>query len=242
MVKDRAAAATRRVSGWIPQLLAAIVMLAALAGAGHAQSAETLTNADVVKMVRAQLATTIVRTTIEASNAKFDVSPAGLIALKEAGVGDELVQIMQARMAALAKGLTTDAATRTAPEKSELLASSREPDFLLRNFRTLVVNASRAEFFGSDQMKAALGSNSTFRSLGISIVDDPKVADVVLTVNYTFAWDYPFSLRHQNTSVVLLSGKGVGPFSGPAGAASVAGELANALKPYRAMPVASGRR
>ena len=55
----------------------------------------------------------------------------------------------------------------------------------------------------------------------------------MLTVNYTFAWDYPFVLKHQNTSVVLLSGKGVGPFSGPAGANSVAGELAKALKPYR---------
>jgi len=52
-------------------------------------------------------------------------------------------------------------------------------------------------------------------------------------VNYTFAWDYPFALRHQNTSVVLLSGKGVGPFSGPAGAISVAGELAKVLRPYR---------
>ena len=52
-------------------------------------------------------------------------------------------------------------------------------------------------------------------------------------MNYTFAWDYPFALRHQNTSVVLLSGKGVGPFSGPAGAISVAGELAKVLRPYR---------
>jgi hypothetical protein len=32
---------------------------------------------------------------------------------------------------------------------------------------------------------------------------------------------------------VLLAGKGSGPFSGPAGAADVARELAKALKPYR---------
>ena len=52
-------------------------------------------------------------------------------------------------------------------------------------------------------------------------------------LSYTFAWDYPFTVKHQNTSVVLLTGKGVGPFSGPAGAASVATELVKALKPYR---------
>jgi hypothetical protein len=62
------------------------------------------------------------------------------------------------------------------------------------------------------------------------------------TVNYTFAWDYPFSLQHQNTSLVLLSGKGSGPFSGPTGAASVASELVKALKPYRTAPVDATRR
>ena len=36
-----------------------------------------LTNDDVVKMVRAQLATNIIAGTIEASQAKFDVSPGG---------------------------------------------------------------------------------------------------------------------------------------------------------------------
>ena len=40
------------------------------------------------------------------------------------------------------------------------------------------------------------------------------------------------TVKHQNTSVVLLTGKGTGPFSGPAGA-SVAAELVKGLKPYR---------
>jgi hypothetical protein len=43
-------------------------------------------------------------------------------------------------------------------------------------------------------------------------VDDRKVADTVLDVGYTFAWDFPFELKHQNTTIVLLSGKGVGRF------------------------------
>jgi hypothetical protein len=64
-------------------------------------------------------------------------------------------------------------------------------------------------------------------------VDDPAVADVVLDVAYRFAWDYPFTVRHQNTSVVLVSGKGSGPFSGPRGATSVASELVKALRPFR---------
>lgn len=100
-------------------------------------------------------------------------------------------------------------------------------------FALCMLDARDAQYFGSDQMKAALGRNGGFNQLNIRIVDDPSVADVVLKVGYTFAWDYPFELRHQNTTLVLLAGKGQGPFSGPLGAADVARELVNAAKPYR---------
>jgi hypothetical protein len=97
----------------------------------------------------------------------------------------------------------------------------------------MYVDARGAKYFGSDQMKAALGKNKDFRNLNLRIVDDPKLADTVLVVGYTFAWDFPFELKHQNTSIVLMSGKGYGPFSGPLGAASVAREFVKAFKAYR---------
>ncbi len=123
-----------------------------------------------------------------------------------------------------------------APEKSDLLSASKDQNFILRNFKTMYVEARRAQYFGSDQMKAALGRNKDFAKLNIRIVDDRKVADTVLDVGYTFAWDFPFELKHQNTTIVLLSGKGVGPFSGVAGAASVASEFVKLAKPYREAP------
>jgi S1-C subfamily serine protease len=129
---------------------------------------------------------------------------------------------------------------RTEVQSEELTRSevlkSRDPDFILRNFRTLYVDTRKAQFFGDTQMKAALGKNKEFTAMRIAMVDDPSLADVVLEVAYTFMWDYPFSLKHQNTSIVLVAGKGAGPFSGPAGATSVARELAKLLKPYRTAP------
>lgn len=119
-------------------------------------------------------------------------------------------------------------------EKSETL-KSKDPDFILRNFRTLYADASKAQFFGNAQLKAALGKNKEFIAMGIALVDDRTLADVVLEVGYTFAWDYPFSLKHQNTTLILLAGKGSGAFSGPAGATSVAKQLTKLLKPYRVM-------
>ncbi len=121
-----------------------------------------------------------------------------------------------------------------APDQSDLLRNSKDPDFILRNFHTMWVDARDAQYFDSYQMKAALGRNKEFRELNIQMVDDPRVADVLLKVGYTFAWDYPFQLKHQNTTIVLLAGKGVGPFSGPLGAADVAHEFGQAVKHYRA--------
>jgi hypothetical protein len=211
----------------------------AIAVVAAAQGTATLTNDDVIKMVRARLGENIIVTTIESSSARFDVSPAGLIALKDAGVPDSLIQAMQERMRKIAQGASTDSATRTAPEKSELLADAKDPEAVLRKFRTMFVDASKAVYFGTPQMKAALGDNKGFVPLNISLVDDAAVADVVLNVSYTFAWDYPFTLKHQNTSVILLSGVGIGPFSGPAGAMSVAAEVVKALRPYRTTRMAS---
>jgi len=126
-----------------------------------------------------------------------------------------------------------EAANPDAADQSDLLKNSKDPDFILRNFKTMWVDARQAQYFGSDQMKAALGANEEFRKLNIRIVDDPHVADVLLNVSYTFAWDYPFQLKHQNTTMVLISGKGEGPFSGPLGAADVARQFVNAVRKYR---------
>jgi len=121
-------------------------------------------------------------------------------------------------------------------DSSELLKNSKDPEFILRNFKTMYVDARTAKYFGSGQIKTALFKNKEFAALHIMIVNDPGLADVVLKVSYTFAWDYPFELRHQSTTAMLLAGKGIGPFSGPAGATSVAREFINAAKPYRVAP------
>lgn len=46
---------------------------------------------DVIRMVRAKLSPDVVITTIESNNFAFDLSPGGLIRLKETGVDDPAV-------------------------------------------------------------------------------------------------------------------------------------------------------
>jgi hypothetical protein len=189
----------------------------------------TVTNDDVLRMVQVKLSPTIIVSTIaSAASVKFDLSPSGLIVLKSAGATDAVIQAMIAKEKELGRSPNPNA-----PEKSERLATSKDAGYILRNFKTMWVNASQASLFDTPEMKAALGQDKDFQSLGIVLVDDPMVADVVLEVGYTFAWDYPYTLKHQNSSIVLTSGKGEGPFSAPLGAQSVADELAQTLKTYR---------
>ena len=116
------------------------------------------------------------------------------------------------------------------------MANSRDKDFIAQNFKTMFIDAHEAKFFDAAQIKAELGRNKGFEPLGIVIVDDRNLADTVLEIGYNFAWDFPFALKHQNSSMVIASGKGVGPFSGIAGAASVANQLVKTLKPHRKVP------
>jgi hypothetical protein len=121
-------------------------------------------------------------------------------------------------------------------EKPESSAASTSREALLQSFKTMFVDAGQAKYFGSDRIKAALAGNKDFAALNIRIVDDPKVADTILVVGYSPVWDFPFELKHQATSTVLLAGIGFGPFSGPVGALDVAGKFVKAVKPYRSTP------
>jgi hypothetical protein len=59
-----------------------------------AQAPRPLTNADVLSMVEAKLATEVVVEKIKTSSCDFDTSPAALARLKEAGVPDALLLLM----------------------------------------------------------------------------------------------------------------------------------------------------
>ena len=73
-------------------------------------------------------------------------------------------------------GAAAQTATPDNPDQSELLKNSKDAEFILRNFKTMYVDALYAKYFDSEQMKAALGRNKGFAALHIRMVDDPRVA------------------------------------------------------------------
>lgn len=69
----------------------------AIASAEGQSSSAVLTNADVIKMVQAHLSAEVVVGQIESSACRFSLTTNGLIALKQAGVPDKVIEAMQAK-------------------------------------------------------------------------------------------------------------------------------------------------
>lgn len=98
------------------------LLLTVVSGLGlcFAQSKEQktmLTNDDIIQMSRAGVPQSTIVASIESSSAKFDVSPAALIALHAAGVSEEVLNQMIHSGAAYNKGPAFGVATATFPVK-----------------------------------------------------------------------------------------------------------------------------
>ncbi len=81
-----------------PVLLAVEAILGAQPGSLTQDDQQTLTNEDVIKMVRAHLGVDVVLEQIKNSRCKFSLTTNNLIGLKQAGVPDSVITAMQAKM------------------------------------------------------------------------------------------------------------------------------------------------
>lgn len=98
---------------------------------------DQLTNEDIVKMVKAGLGTQIILATIASQAGSFNVSPDALVALKNAGVNDEII-------AALVKSASTTPVKTEAPTGNEVtLADGTE--VTLRLFKGVSSATARVE-------------------------------------------------------------------------------------------------
>ena len=109
-----------RPKGW-PLLVFFILLVCAVSTAQPRRSA--LTNAAVVSMVKGGMPESLIVSTIQSSETEFDVSPQGLAALKEAGVGKRVMEVMvaaEARKEAAPASSAGTGAAKAAPSRAPL--------------------------------------------------------------------------------------------------------------------------
>lgn len=124
-----------------------------------------------------------------------------------------------------------------APELSTPL-QSRDPTQLLRTFRTIYI-ISRTVWLKLDLMQQALQRRPEPAAWGMAIVADPRVADVRLSVDRVlFTWTWTYELVHQNTGIVLASGK-LGATAGGAAADKIAEAVVKRISEARGTPASA---
>ena len=117
------------------------------------------------------------------------------------------------------------------PQSSAAIANA-DPKQMLRTAKTVYIQ-SRTAFLTVDTLDRALTLQKDWAKLGISIVQDPRVADVLITIDRPlFTYVHTFVLVDKRTSVVLTSGK-VTAFDGIIASDGIAKQLVKAFSAAR---------
>lgn len=108
-----------------------------------------------------------------------------------------------------------------------------DPAKLLVSSRTLYITSS-SSMFKSVQLLNELRKRQEFTDWKLSFVDEREVADLILQVEHVpLTWEFPFSIKHQRTGVVIAVGK-VYAWGGGDGALLMASRVVERLTKLRA--------
>jgi hypothetical protein len=108
-----------------------------------------------------------------------------------------------------------------------------DPGKLLMSSKTVYI-ISNSNVFKSVQLLNELKKKNEFSAWNLTFVDDSGVADLVLEIEHIpMTWEFPFSIRHQRSGVVIAAGK-VYAWGGGDGALLMATRVVERLTKLRA--------
>jgi S1-C subfamily serine protease len=108
-----------------------------------------------------------------------------------------------------------------------------DPGKLFIASRTIYID-SYSNVFKSVQLLNELKKKREFADWKLSFVDEREVADLILDIEHVaLTWEFPFSIRHQRTGIVIASGK-IYAWGGGDGAMLMATRIVERLTKLRA--------
>jgi len=120
------------------------------------------------------------------------------------------------------------------PELSRAI-ESHDPTQILRSFRSMYI-VSRTVWLKVDLMQEAMQKEPAFAAWGLAIVSDPRIADVRLTVDRVlFTWTWTYELVHQNSGIILATGK-MTAIAGGAATSKIADAVVAQISRARSIP------
>lgn len=191
-------------------LFTAVVIFSSLTAFGQT---ETLNNETVIGMSRAGLSAEIISKKIISAQPAFDISVAGLIELKKAGVDDGIIALMMERTeTAVPRPLTAAGAGNS----SGSLATVPADDSL--QTRARVIASAKTIAFGKSSLQPSrqalekeLMKRKDFRELNLTILRYKEQADLFVDIGYVSgSWithRYVFRIYDQRSGAVIAAGE-----------------------------------
>jgi hypothetical protein len=192
-----------------------ILFIAGLAVAVSGQS-ETLTNSEIVEMVRAGLSQEVVLRKIGTANSKFDVSAAALIELKKAQVPDEVISAMIDRQEILPPNSNVDK-TPAYSESGTLPNAFTTPNGPALGKKELIATAKTIALVKSSAhpsrqaLEKELMKRPEFIQRGLTLTRYKDTADLYVEIGYvSLSWithRYVYRIYDRRSGTVLAAGE-----------------------------------
>ena len=120
------------------------------------------------------------------------------------------------------------------PQSSSAIADS-DPKQILKNARTIFLR-SKTAFLTVDTLVRALGLEKNWSKLDLTIVQDPRVADLLIEIDRPlFTYIHTFVISDKRTTIVLGSGK-VTAFDGTIASGGIAKDIVKIFSAARLPP------
>lgn len=187
-------------------LFTAVIIFSSLNAFGQT---ETLNNETVIGMSRAGLSAEIISRKIISAQPEFDISVAGLIELKKAGVDDGIIALMMERTeTAVPRPLTTAVAGDISGSPPDTAADTH----------TAVIASAKTIAFGKSSLQPSrqalekeLMKRKDFRELNLTILRYKDQADLFVDIGYVSgSWithRYVFRIYDQRSGAVIAAGE-----------------------------------
>lgn len=191
-------------------IFTAVVIFSSLTGLGQT---ERLNNETVIGMSRAGLSAEIISRKISTAQPAFDVSVAGLIELKKAGVDDGIIALMMERTeTALPRPVTATDAVETAGAPPTAMADNSLAT------QTAVIASAKTIAFGKSSLQPSrqalekeLMKRKDFQELNLTILRYKDEADLFVDIGYVSgSWlthRYVFRIYDRRSGAVIAAGE-----------------------------------
>lgn len=191
-------------------ILSAFFVVLGLTFSTFAQT-EILTNALIIEMAKSGLDKQIILKKINDTPNNFDVSAESLIALKKAGIDNEIIALMVEKSATkIDPNQANYSETQPSSEIQQIIKTIPTPQEALFNAKTVAIEKSSLQP-SRQSLEKSLFKSKEWQKFNLTLVRYKQDADIYIEIGYvSFSWithRYVFRIYDRQSGIIITAGE-----------------------------------